>query len=262
MAERGRHIARRALVDDHDVRLWRAARTFRGATALEPGGPTWIFRRGGLIPVYPQLAALNTLDFASATIWTGDNHDWVTIRHEFVGEAADPPVDVGSYDVILASHVIEHIANPIGALRSWSRLVKPGGRILLVVPHYEGSFDHRRTVTTVTHLLADAQNDTGEDDTTHIEEAIAHFDPQRDPEGAELFEQRARMNHVTRVAHHHVFDSLTTATMCEAAGLTVAMLRPKRPYHIVCLCSIGDTDGPPVNLRKALHHSPFASDHR
>ena len=250
--------AERGLSETHN---YGGLRTFAGATALEPGGPSWVLRSGGLMPVYRHLAALDTLDFATNTIWSDDSRDWVTVRRQLIGEAGTPPIEPASYDAVFASHVIEHLANPIGALRRWRRLVKPGGHILLVVPHYEGSFDHRRSVTSLDHLLADAEHETGEADLSHLDEALALFDPSRDdPRGAALFEQRVRANPSTRALHHHVFDSRAAVAMCEAAGLTIRLLRPRRPYHIFCVCSVDDGSVGKMDVVAALRRSPFESD--
>lgn len=37
-------------------------------------------------------------------------------------------------DRLLASHVLEHLPNPCDVMREWSRVVKPGGTISLVLP--------------------------------------------------------------------------------------------------------------------------------
>jgi ubiquinone/menaquinone biosynthesis C-methylase UbiE len=60
-----------------------------------------------------------------------------------------------SYDFVLASHVLEHIANPILALCEWKRLLKDRGVLVLLLPHKDKTFDHRRPVTTLEHLIAD-----------------------------------------------------------------------------------------------------------
>lgn len=41
---------------------------------------------------------------------------------------------VGAFDYLLAFEVLEHIEDDAGALRSWLRCLRPGGRVLLSVP--------------------------------------------------------------------------------------------------------------------------------
>ena len=45
------------------------------------------------------------------------------------------PFDDASQDAIYSSHCYEHIADHIGALRDWHRVLKVGGYIVIVVPH-------------------------------------------------------------------------------------------------------------------------------
>lgn len=49
-----------------------------------------------------------------------------------VGDAADPPGDAGTYDVVLARHVLWALPDPSAALARWVRLLRPGGRLVLV----------------------------------------------------------------------------------------------------------------------------------
>lgn len=41
----------------------------------------------------------------------------------------------GSYDWVYSSHCLEHLENPLGALARWWDCVKPGGHLVVVVPH-------------------------------------------------------------------------------------------------------------------------------
>lgn len=47
---------------------------------------------------------------------------------------AVPDTWVGAFDYLLAFEVLEHIEDDTGALRSWVRCLRPGGRVLLSVP--------------------------------------------------------------------------------------------------------------------------------
>lgn len=53
-----------------------------------------------------------------------------------VGDAGDPPLPDGAYDVALCRHVLWTLPDPATVLTRWARLLVPGGRIVLV----EGSW--------------------------------------------------------------------------------------------------------------------------
>jgi SAM-dependent methyltransferase len=40
-----------------------------------------------------------------------------------------------SFETVYASHLLEHLDDPITALRSWWRVLKPGGHLIVCVPH-------------------------------------------------------------------------------------------------------------------------------
>lgn len=57
------------------------------------------------------------------------------------------------YAYCLASHVIEHVANPVGWLIEIAEVLKPGGRLNLAVPEKTRTFDHLRTPSTAAAML-------------------------------------------------------------------------------------------------------------
>jgi SAM-dependent methyltransferase len=71
------------------------------------------------------------------------------------GTAAQLPLRDGSLDFVLASHVIEHMPDAIGALGEWERVLRSGGILFLIVPHRDRTFDAGRPCTDLAHLLAD-----------------------------------------------------------------------------------------------------------
>ena len=52
------------------------------------------------------------------------------------GDASDPPLERGAYDVVLSRHVLWAMPSPAAALRRWIDLLTPRGRLVLV----EGSW--------------------------------------------------------------------------------------------------------------------------
>jgi SAM-dependent methyltransferase len=49
-----------------------------------------------------------------------------------VGDAADPDLPAGSFDVVLSRHVLWALPDPAAGLARWVELLAPGGRLLLV----------------------------------------------------------------------------------------------------------------------------------
>lgn len=56
----------------------------------------------------------------------------------FVGDLMDAPFPDGSFDVVSAFHVVEHVPDPVGALRRILRWLAPGGVGLVEVPNFAG----------------------------------------------------------------------------------------------------------------------------
>jgi SAM-dependent methyltransferase len=67
------------------------------------------------------------------------------------GTVASAHYPDASFDVITMSHVIEHVLDPIDLMRECHRVLKPGGRMVVVTPNIE-SIGHRRFKQTWLHL--------------------------------------------------------------------------------------------------------------
>lgn len=200
---------------------------FKGLRGVEIGGASTIFSTQ--LPVYQVVAGLDGVNFAATTIWEGEIehgqeyrfHGWKKGR-QLVMEASDlKKIPSASYDFLLSSNCLEHIANPIKAIREWMRVVRPAGLMLLVLPNKESNFDHRRPVTTLEHLVEDFENDVGEDDQTHLDEILRLHDLSRDPAAGDVASFRARSldNFHNRTLHHHVFDQALLRRLCAYVGL-------------------------------------------
>jgi SAM-dependent methyltransferase len=59
----------------------------------------------------------------------------------------------GTYDAFIASHVFEHIPDPIGLLCSLERILRPTGVVSLVVPDKRFCFDFFKPLSSVGELL-------------------------------------------------------------------------------------------------------------
>lgn len=63
-----------------------------------------------------------------------------------------------SFDFVISGHVIEHLPDPIGAIRETMRVLKPNGVFMLAVPDMRYTHDHQRPPTPLEHLLRDEQD--------------------------------------------------------------------------------------------------------
>src|SRR5215831_15413589 len=226
------------------ARCFRGSKRFlAGKLGLEIGGPSAIFARGGLLPVYPLVGGLDNCNFNQTTVWEGTVAEGPTFRydeghgpgHQYILEATDLAViPSNTYDFVLSSHTLEHIANPLRALSEWKRVLKGNGILVLVVPHRDGTFDHRRPVTTLEHLIQDFEGDTTEDDLTHLPEILALHDLSLDPEAGalETFKERSARNSENRCLHHHVFDTRSTVRLIDHIALKIHAVEAAPPFHI------------------------------
>jgi SAM-dependent methyltransferase len=216
-----------------------------GARALEVGGPSHVFSSTGLLPAYDACAAVDGVQFAADTIWHGEQGAGpfspqpgppTGTLHITDGATLDGLAD-GAYDAVLSSHVIEHFANPLRALASWRRVAREGGQLLLVAPHMSGTFDHRRAVTPLEHMVADLDQGTGEDDLTHLDETLALHDRSRDaePDDQQAWAAARRGNVRTRVLHHHVFTTDSLLALLDHAGIALRVVEVRYPHDIYVL---------------------------
>jgi SAM-dependent methyltransferase len=198
------------------------------------------------LPIYRVAGRIDNCNFGHATMWEGAIEEGETFRfnaaappgRQYVAEAADlGRIASERYDILLSSHALEHVANPLKALAEWRRVLKPGGWLVLVLPHRDGAFDHRRPVTTLAHMLEDFERDVGEDDLTHLDEILELHDLARDPlaGGPAAFRARALKNLENRGLHHHVFDAPLAVDMVGHAGFEVVQAETLRGFDIVVI---------------------------
>lgn len=70
------------------------------------------------------------------------------------GEFTDIDGTAQGFDYIVASHVFEHLPDPIGFLQRCERALKPSGRVYLLVPDRRYTFDYLRPASSPGQLVA------------------------------------------------------------------------------------------------------------
>ncbi|PLX81866.1 MAG: methyltransferase [Desulfuromonas sp.] len=249
----------------------------RGECGLEIGGPSQAFMPQGVLPVYPVAARVDSCNFSERTVWdkavgTGGLSSFSKLQvpgRRYIAEATNlSPFAAESYDFILASHVFEHSANPLRALAEAVRVLRPGGLLVVVLPHKDGTFDRGRPVTDLAHLVEDLHAERGEDDMTHLEEILLCHDLSMDPEAGDFmaFEARSKRNLENRCLHHHVFDTRLAVEMIHHAGLQIIAVEPTLPFDIHLVARKLPQGAMPSNKKffgqetSTAWKSPFPSD--
>lgn len=126
----------------------------------------------------------------------------------------------GRFDFVIITHVLEHVANPIKAVKEVFRITKPGGHVVLAIPDREYTFDRNRENTSFEHLHDDFQNDVRVSDDSHYLDFLKSAAPHvfsEPPGNLRHHIERAR----ERREHSHVW---TSASFKEFLRKTFALL--------------------------------------
>lgn len=197
----------------------------KNLSGVEIGGPSDIFKYK--IPIYANCKSLDFVNFSQTTIWEGtltSNTKYFRGKSgkQYISEATNLSFfPDNEYDFLISSNCLEHVANPIKALKEWKRVTK--NHIILILPFKDSNFDHFRDFTSFDHLLEDFINDTDENDLTHLDEILTLHDLKLDPAAGsyDQFIKRSLDNLKNRCLHHHVFDSKLVEKLCSFLNMNV-----------------------------------------
>jgi len=121
-------------------------------------------------------------------------------------------IPTSSQDFVIACHILEHCEDPIGAVYSWLRVVRPGGVVLLAVPDKRFTFDNLRPTTPLDHVLQDHLEGPTLTREDHYLEWVRLVE--RVPENQA--ESRARQLRESRYSiHFHVWDRNALSQLLE-----------------------------------------------
>ncbi len=141
--------------------------------------------------LFPQLAAQGT--FTEPDVVADFNTDRLT------------PIADASQDFVIASHVLEHLAEPIGFVAEIHRVLRPGGVALILLPDRHRTRDRARGPTSLGHLVAEFQDRVQEVSDAHLLEWLEHRGM---PLGATPEERMQTLDrHRRRSIHVHCWDA-------------------------------------------------------
>ena len=117
----------------------------------------------------------------------------------------------GSQDFVIASHVIEHLANPLAMLLEIYRVLRKGALLVLLVPDRHKTFDRDRQPTSLSHVIDEYRDDIRTVDDAHILDFIRGTSALRTvDDGVEIANPELMSDeigiHRQRSVHAHVWD--------------------------------------------------------
>lgn len=181
-----------------------------GKSVFEVGGPSLLFN--SWYPLFNGVSFLNLAESMKAYSPGYQGFRPPNTVDFFYGDASmqeafDENNLTSKFDLVISSHTLEHLANPIKALMAWKTTLKSNGMIITIVPNKEMCWDRGREYTSFEHILEDYSNNTPESDMTHLHESSCMI------ENRSSYYSDVGTNNAARVIHHHVF-SLDALSKC------------------------------------------------
>lgn len=228
-------------------KLINISRSMKGKVGLEIGGPSAFFNLKSYFPVYVFAKRIDGVNFSAETVWEGKIKEGMSYNYannrkgfQYISEASElDNIENDNYDFLLSCHSLEHVANPIKTLKKWYNVLKNGGKIILVLPDKNFTFDHNRPYTKFDHLLQDFNSETNEHDTTHFEEIFRLHDITKDAmiNSPEELKKRTKDNFINRCVHHHVYSLELIRELLMHCGFKIEYQQKAPPFHLVTVAA-------------------------
>jgi SAM-dependent methyltransferase len=202
----------RLLISIYPSRLLRSRRRLTGplkgrGLEIGPGNLPMTFKH----PVKVQYLDTNTQDQLAQYY---PKLTFNQLQNFILGDADDlQNIPHNHYDFLVASHVIEHVKNPLRAFKRWVEVVKPGGCLYIIFPNRDECFDKGRPYTTISHLLAEYKLENNstrmrQNLKAHIYEHYAINDYRNKPDKLKEIDIDAQLQ--TGAVHYHIWGTHNT----------------------------------------------------
>jgi len=171
--------------------------------------------------IYKNSNSMDNVIFSKNTIWSSHTDIYKYYDNKIGKVIINDAVDISyvkdnTYDFCFASHCLEHIANPLRAVKEWLRIIKKDGNIIFILPQKLACFDHKRNFSTFSTLLSQYQKNVGEHDLTTLPEILINHDLTLDPPAGDIihFTKRSLDNYNNRCLHHYVYSPDLLKEIC------------------------------------------------
>lgn len=188
-----------------------------GKYGVEIGGPSTSGKC-----IYENADNIDNVIFKKDTIWSKHGEDYNYYKNKkgkvIINDAVNiSQVQDEQYDFCFSSHSLEHIANPLKAVKEWLRILKNNGHIIIIVPEKSMCFDHKRSYSQFSTLLKQYEKNVGEDDLSTLPEILKNHDLSMDRPAGDFnsFTKRSLDNFNNRCLHHYVYNDELLMEICK-----------------------------------------------
>lgn len=216
-----------------------------GKKGLDIGGPHKAFID---LDIYDASAILDNLIFKELSSKDGNKiniYNFIgktTPGHEYYADIVNMSIfSNASYDFVFAPYVLERLISPLQAIEEITRILKPKGFCIAILPWKNETGDHNRDVTPFTELLEHYEKDRDETDVRdHLYEIICKYDVNRDlnVHSIEHLVERSLDHYENRALHVHVFDFELIKKCFEFFNYTVIDTQLIHPSHQIVLARL------------------------
>lgn len=167
------------------------------------------------------------------------------ILRDVQADAANLPFHANSLDFLFSSHALEHCPDTLRVLEGWCRVLKPGGLLVLRLPHRDCTFDRDRPVTTLAHHIEDYEKQVDYSDETHREEFLTLSMPHhhswkehaRNPDGTWDIDYIVREGKL----HYHVWRQTDMVDILRHLGLSIRFVMDDIPDRVDSFLIVAET---------------------
>jgi len=97
------------------------------------------------------------------------------VKNSILSNANDLPFKDNSMDFIIALHILEHCAEPVFVLKEWLRVLKPGGKLGVVVPNWRYNWNAANDTSKYGHRWNTSPESVSDMLETHFSNKVLHF---------------------------------------------------------------------------------------
>ncbi len=193
--------------------------------------------------------------------------DEALVPIDLIGDAEDlSQIPDASQDFVIANHLLEHLENPLRGLVEMHRVLRPGGVLYVALPEPRITFDRKRELTSVEHVVAEFRDGTESTREAHYRDYVELAEPLNEFVADGVATGPARVRELTDLSysiHFHVwrpdtFLEVITAARREAGvvlePLEFSACRPGLDDEFIFVFAKGVGDLPPIPPREDPAH--------